>query len=68
MEENRRQEIMEEINGLEQLLKQQDYIGVKIAEGRATKEEYAAQIAKAEEWAQRIDELRQELEELDSAE
>lgn len=61
MDETRRQEIIEEINGLEQLLKAQDYIGVKIAEGRATREEYAAQIAQAEEWAQRIDELRAEL-------
>ena len=65
MEENRtREQIMEEINGYEQLLAQHDYIGVKIAEGRATKEEYAEQIALAEEWAQKIDELREELDNL----
>ena len=69
MEETRtREEILAEINGYEQLLKAQDYIGVKIAEGRATVADYAEEIAQADEWAAKIRELREELEEMDAAE
>ena len=46
----------------------QDYIGVKIAEGRATVADYAEEIAHADEWATKIRELREELEEMDAAE
>lgn len=60
-----REEIESEIRGLEQLMKSHDYIGTKIAMGRATREEYAEQIAQSEEWAQRVDELRKELDELE---
>ena len=65
-EQRSREEIEAEIRGLEQLMKSHDYIGTKIAMGRATREEYAEQIAQSEEWAQRVDELRKELEDLDA--
>lgn len=39
-----------------------DYIGVKIATGRATIEEYAEQIEKMKSYAQRINEINKELE------
>lgn len=41
-------------------LRSLDYIGVKIATGRATREEYAQQIARMDELAQRINELEGE--------
>ena len=63
-----REEIESEIRGLEQLMRSHDYIGTKIAMGRATREEYAEQIAQSEEWAQRVDQLRRELDELDEEE
>ena len=65
-EQRSREEIEAEIRGLEQLMRSHDYIGTKIAMGRATREEYADEIAQSEEWAQRVDELRKELEELDA--
>lgn len=45
------------INKLKQKLREYDYIGVKIATGRATKEEYATQIAEMDAWATEINEL-----------
>lgn len=39
------------INALRELLKRYDYIGTKIAMGRATREEYAEEIKQADEWA-----------------
>ena len=47
-----REQIEEEIRNLDQLMKANDYIGTKIAMGRATNEEYAEEIAKTEEWAE----------------
>ena len=44
---------------LKKLLKSYDYIGVKIATGRATREEYAKEIAQMTEWANEINELEQ---------
>ena len=52
-----REQIEAEIRGLDQLMRENDYIGIKIAMGRATKEEYAAEIAKSEEMAKRKNEL-----------
>lgn len=43
-------------------LRSMDYIGVKIATGRATVEEYAEQIEKMKSYAQRINEIDKELE------
>ena len=42
---------------LESKLKQLDYIGVKIATGRATADEYAEQIALMSQYANRINEI-----------
>ena len=47
-----------EIAELEEWLKAHDYIGTKIATGRATQEEYAAEIAQMTAKAARIEELR----------
>lgn len=63
MPETRRNEIEAEIRALEQLISQHDYIGVKIAMGRATADEYAEEIAQSNEWAARIEALRKELDE-----
>lgn len=52
-----REQIEEEIRGLDQLMRKNDYIGIKIAMGRATREEYAEQIAESEAWAKRKNEL-----------
>lgn len=49
------------INELKQKLKAYDYIGTKIATGRATKEEYATQIAEMTAWANEINELEVEV-------
>lgn len=57
----RRSEIISEIAALDQLMQSQDYIGVKIAMGRATKDDYTAEIAQSEQWAQRKNELEQDL-------
>lgn len=57
-----REQIEEEIRSLNQLMRENDYIGIKIAMGRATKEEYAEEIAKSEEMAKRKNELEAMLE------
>ena len=49
---------------LEAWLKEHDYIGVKIATGRATVEEYANEIAEMTEKANRINEINELLESL----
>ncbi len=60
-----REEIQAEINALDNLMKQHDYIGAKIAMGRATKEEYAEEIAQSEEWAERKSTLEEQLKQMD---
>lgn len=50
---------------LEMWLREHDYIGVKIATGRATVEEYATEIALMTEKANRINEIDEELKTLD---
>lgn len=52
-----RREAEAEISRLKALLRDMDYIGVKIATGRATREEYAEQIALMTAYADRINEL-----------
>lgn len=59
-----KEQIEEEIRNLDQLMRTNDYIGTKIAMGRATKEEYAEEIAKSEEWAERKNELQAMLDEM----
>lgn len=49
--------IRDKILKLKQQLKDYDYIGVKIATGRATIEEYSDQISKMNQWAKEINEL-----------
>lgn len=50
-------EIEREIEELEMWLRNHDYIGTKIATGRATIEEYADVIAEMDEKARRLSEL-----------
>ena len=63
-EELRRQALQTEKAELEAWLKGHDYIGVKIATGRATVEEYANEIAEMTEKANRINEINELLESL----
>ena len=56
-EELRRQALQTEKAELEAWLKSHDYIGVKIATGRATIEEYAIEIEEMTEKANRINEI-----------
>ena len=46
-----------EISSLKQKLSATDYIAAKIAEGAATKEEYAEKLAERAEWRTKINEL-----------
>ena len=56
-EELRRQALQSEKAELEAWLKDHDYIGVKIATGRATIDDYADEIALMNEKAERINEI-----------
>lgn len=49
------------IDKLKGLLAKYDYIGTKIATGRATKEEYTEQIKQMIEWADEINQLEKEV-------
>ena len=60
-EDLRRQALLSEKSDLESWLKAHDYIGTKIATGRATVEEYASEIAEMSEKAKRINEIDSEL-------
>lgn len=60
-EELKRQTLVEEKAQLETWLKEHDYIGTKIATGRASVEEYADEIALMTEKAHRINEIDSEL-------
>ena len=63
-EELRKQELQTEKAQLETWLKEHDYIGTKIATGRATVEEYATEIEDMTEKAERINEIDRLLESL----
>lgn len=63
-EELKRQELVEEKAQLKTWLKAHDYIGTKIATGRATVEEYETQIKEMTEKAERINEIDRLLESL----
>ena len=56
-----KKELLSEKAQLETWLKEHDYIGTKIATGRATIEEYAPEIAEMSEKANRINEIDREL-------
>ena len=60
-EEIRKRNLLNEKAELETWLKEHDYIGTKIATGRATVEEYATEIAEMSEKANRINEIDREL-------
>ena len=60
-EELRKQVLQLEKATLEIWLREHDYIGTKIATGRATIEEYASEIAEMSEKANRINEIDREL-------
>lgn len=60
-EELRKQELISEKVELEAWLKAHDYIGVKIATGRATIDDYADEITLMTEKAERINEIDREL-------
>lgn len=59
-----KQELLSEKAQLETWLKKHDYIGTKIATGRATVEEYATEIEEMTEKAERINEIDRLLESL----
>lgn len=59
-----KQELLSEKAQLEIWLKDHDYIGTKIATGRATVEEYATEIEEMTEKAERINEIDRLLESL----
>ena len=63
-EELKRQALVEEKTQLKTWLKEHDYIGIKIATGRATVEEYATEISEMTEKAERINEIDRLLESL----
>lgn len=56
-----------ELAELQAYLASTDYIAVKIAEGAATREEYAGELARRQEARERINELRAELAEPETA-
>ena len=60
-EELRRQALAEEKTQVESWLKEHDYIGIKIATGRAAIDDYATEIAEMSEKASRINEIDREL-------
>ena len=65
-EEKQIVEYQTELREKEQWLTAHDYIGVKIATGRATVDDYAAEIATMTEYAARVEELRALIAELES--
>lgn len=65
MDNMTREQIEAEIRGLDQLMREKDYIGTKIAMGRATVEEYAEEIAESDRLAARKSELREMLKQMD---
>ena len=60
-EELKKQALAEEKTQLESWLKEHDYIGIKIATGRAAIDDYATEIAEMSEKASRINEIDREL-------
>lgn len=60
-------EILADIDILKQNLVDTDYVIIKIAEGVATKEDYADIIAQRQVWRTRINELQAQLEQMEQA-
>ena len=59
-EKAKEEAIVAEVNDLKKKLFDSDYAVIKIAEGAATKEEYAALIEERKKWRSRINELEGE--------
>lgn len=53
--------LRQELLGIEQWFAKHEYIGTKIATGRGTREEYAAEISEMSQKAKRVDELRAQI-------
>ena len=64
--EKQREAYQAELDEKEQWLSDHDYIGTKIATGRATAEDYADEIATMTQYAARIEELRALMAELEA--
>lgn len=65
MDNMTREQIEAEIRALDALMREKDYIGIKIAMGRATVEEYAKEIAESDRMAERKNELMAMLKQMD---
>ena len=61
VEQENKQSLAQELSQCEVRLKELDYIGTKIATGRATKEEYLTEIEEMNNLATRINEIREAL-------
>lgn len=61
IEQENKKSLAQELSQCESRLKELDYIGVKIATGRATKEEYLTEIEEMSNLANRINEIREVL-------
>ena len=61
VEQENKQSLAQELSQCESRLKELDYIGVKIATGRATKEEYLTEIEEMNNLANRVNEIREAL-------
>ena len=68
MDNMTREQIEAEIRALDALMRERDYIGIKIAMGRATVEEYAKEIAESDRMAARKNELMAMLKQMDEEE
>ena len=68
MDNMTREQIEAEIRALDALMREKDYIGIKIAMGRATVEEYAEEIAESDRMAAKKNELRAMLKQMDEEE
>lgn len=61
-----RDKLLMELYDCQAWLNKHDYIGTKIATGRATADEYADEIAQMTEYASRIESLREQIAEMDT--
>ena len=68
MDNMTREQIEAEIRALDALMREKDYIGIKIAMGRATVEEYAEEIAESDSMAAKKNELMAMLKQMDEEE
>lgn len=68
MDNMTREQIEAEIRALDALMREKDYIGIKIAMGRATVEGYAEEIAESDRMAAKKNELMAMLKQMDEEE